>query len=62
MMQSATARKFAELGAARYAELKTPAEATRLLDDLFACDNADLTPSGKRITCIVPTEEIEKRF
>ena len=62
MMQSATARKFAELGAARYAELKTPAEATRLLDDLFACDNADLTPSGKRITCIVPIEEIEKRF
>ena len=62
MMQSATARKFAELGSARYAELKTPAEATRLLDDLFACDNADLTPSGKRITCIVPIEEIEKRF
>ena len=62
MMQSAAARKFAELGAARYEALKTPAEATRLLDDLFACDNADLTPSGKRITCIVPTEEIEKRF
>ena len=62
MMQSATARKFAELGAARYAELKTPAEATALLDDLFACSSADLTPSGKRITCIVPVEEIEKRF
>ena len=62
MMQSATARKFAELGALRYAELKTPAEATRLLDDLFACDNADLTPSGKRITCIVPIDELEKRF
>ncbi|MBO4465914.1 MAG: DNA mismatch repair endonuclease MutL [Bacteroidales bacterium] len=62
MMQSATARRFAELGAARYAELKTPAEASRLLDDLFACSSADLTPSGKRITCIVPTEEIEKRF
>ena len=62
MMQSAAARKFAELGAARYEALKTPAEATRLMDDLFACDNADLTPSGKRITCIVPTEEIEKRF
>ena len=62
MMQSATARKFAELGALRYAELKTPAEATALLDDLFACSNADLTPSGKRITCIVPIDEIDKRF
>ncbi|MBP5488845.1 MAG: DNA mismatch repair endonuclease MutL [Bacteroidales bacterium] len=62
MMQAATARKFAELGAARYAELKTPAEATQLLDDLFACSAADLTPSGKRITCIVPVEDIEKRF
>ena len=62
MMQSATARKFAELGALRYAELKTPAEATRLLDDLFACSSADLTPSGKRITCIIPVDEIEKRF
>ena len=62
MMQSATARKFAELGAARYAEMKTPAEATALLDDLFACSNADLTPSGKRITCIVPIDELEKRF
>ena len=62
MMQSAAARKFAELGAARYEDLKTPAEATRLLDDLFACDNADLTPSGKKITCIVSVEEIEKRF
>ena len=62
MMQSATARKFAELGAARYAELKTPAEASQLLDDLFACSSADLTPSGKRITCIVPIEDLEKRF
>ena len=62
MMQSATARKFAELGALRYAELKTPAEATALLDDLFACSNADLTPSGKRVTCIVPIDEIDKRF
>ena len=62
MMQSATARKFAEIGAARYSEIKTPAEATRLLDDLFACSSADLTPSGKRITCIVPIEDLEKRF
>lgn len=62
MMQSATARKLAEMGAARYAELKTPAEATQLMDDLFACSSADLTPSGKRITCIVPIEDIEKRF
>lgn len=62
MVRSATARKFAELGAAKYSALKTPAEATRLLDDLFACDNADLTPSGRRITCIVSAEDIDKRF
>ena len=62
MMQSAAARRLADIGAARYATPKSPAEISRLLDDLFACDNADLTPSGKKITSIVPIEELEKRF
>jgi hypothetical protein len=62
MMQSALAQKFARTGAARYQPLKSPAEAQQLLDELFATSNADLTPSGQRITSIVGAEEIEKRF
>ena len=62
MMQSALAQRFARTGAARYQPLKSSAEAQQLLDELFASSNADLTPSGQRITSIVATEEIEKRF
>lgn len=62
MMQSALAQRFARTGAARYQPLKSPAEAQQLLDELFATSNADLTPSGQRITSIVGAEEIEKRF
>ena len=62
MMQSALAQKFARTGAARYQPLKSPAEAQQLLDELFATGNADLTPTGQRITSIVSSEEIEKRF
>ena len=62
MMQSALAQRFARTGAARYQPLKSPAEAQQLLDELFATSNADLTPTGQRITSIVSSEEIEKRF
>ena len=62
MMQANMARRFAELGAAQSGTLRTTFEATRLLDELFSCENSELTPGGKRITVITPMEEIEKKF
>ena len=55
VMQSNLARRFAELGAARYGIPKTTFEAARLLDELFSCENTELTPSGKRISVIIPS-------
>ncbi|MBV2246398.1 MAG: DNA mismatch repair endonuclease MutL [Lentimicrobium sp.] len=37
-------------------------EMQALVDDLFACQVNQLSPSGKRILLIIPTDEIEKRF
>lgn len=62
MMQATLARRFAELGAARSESLRTAYEATCLLDELFACENSELTPSGKRISLLTPMEDIEKKF
>ena len=62
MMQATLARRFAELGAAQSGTLRTPFEATRLLDELFACENSELTPSGKRISLVTSMDEIEKKF
>ena len=39
-----------------------PAEAQRLIDDLFACENAEYTNTGRRIVAIINAEEIDKRF
>ena len=62
VMQSNLARRFAELGAARYGIPKTTFEAARLLDELFSCENTELTPSGKRISVIINIEELDKKF
>ena len=62
MMQATLARRFAELGVAQSGTLRTPFEATRLLDELFACENSELTPSGKRISLVTSMDEIEKKF
>lgn len=39
-----------------------PEEMQALVDDLFACKVNELSPAGKRILLIIPTDEIEKRF
>lgn len=62
MMQAAMARRFAQAGAASFRAPSGAFEATRLLDELFACDNPELTPAGKRISTIVPIEDIEHKF
>lgn len=62
VMQAQTARKLTEMDVAKFTCPSTQKEAEAMLDELFACENADLTPSGKRITCIMPIEDIDKKF
>ncbi len=62
LMQQRLAEKFATLGAAHAGPLSSPQEAQRLIDTLFAGDNAELTPGGRRIVHIIPLGDIEKKF
>ena len=62
MMRQRLAEKFAALGASHADPPCSPQDAQRLIDTLFACDNAELTPSGRRIVSIVPLGDIDKRF
>ncbi len=40
----------------------TPTQAQRLIDTLFACNNAEYTNSGKKIMTLISLDELEKRF
>ncbi len=62
LMQQRMAEKFATLGASHADPPASPLEAQRLIDTLFASDNAELTPGGRRIVSIVPLADIDKRF
>ena len=62
MMDSATALKFAKLGASTAKTVGTAQEAQALIDALLGCENAEFTPSGQRILSILTLEELEKRF
>lgn len=61
-LSSAMAQKFATLGASGADAVTSPLEAQRLIDALFACDSAELTPSGRRTVVIIPIDEIENKF
>ena len=62
LMQQRLAEKFATLGASHADPPASPQEAQRLIDTLFASDNAELTPGGRRIVSIVPLADIDKKF
>lgn len=62
IMQQSMAEKFAMLVASGSAPLGSAIEAQRLIDTLFASENAEMTSNGRRIVCILPTEELDKRF
>ena len=62
MLQQRLAEKFATLGASHADPPSSPQDAQRLIDTLFACDNAELTPNGRRIVSIVPLGDIDKNF
>ena len=55
--------------AARFATLESigftvdsPAAAQALVDSLFACENAELTPAGRRVVALISLEELDKKF
>jgi DNA mismatch repair protein MutL len=62
VMRQKMAAKFAMLGAVNAEGPSTPEAAVRLLDTLFASENAEFTPGGRRIVSLMPVEDIEKRF
>ena len=62
VMQQKTAAKFAMLAAANAEAPRTPHAVRQLLDTLFASDNAEFTPNGKRIISVLGADELEKRF
>ena len=62
VMRQQMASRFATLGASGADRLSDPMEAQRLIDTLFGCNNAELTPAGKRIVSIMSVDELEKRF
>ena len=55
------AAKFATLESLGFS-VSTPSEGQALLNDLFACENSELTPGGRRIVSIITTEELDKKF
>ena len=57
----AVAAKFATLESLNFT-VGTPQEAQALLDSLFACENSELTPAGRRIISLITTEELDKKF
>lgn len=62
LMRQKTAAKFAMLGAVNAEVPSDPESAVRLLDTLFASENAEFTPGGRRIVSLMPVDDIEKRF
>ena len=62
MMAANMASRFAKLGAAGSDPVTNPAQAQRLIDQLFACGNPEYTSSGRKIVTIITVDEIDKKF
>jgi DNA mismatch repair protein MutL len=62
VMAANMASRFARLGAFSCDPVTNPVEAQRLIDSLFACENAEYTDSGRRIMSLIPVEEIDRKF
>ena len=62
VVRAALASKFATLGSVNAEPPRNALEAQQLIDTLFACDNAELTAAGKKITAVMSTDDLEKRF
>lgn len=62
LMQQRVAEKLAMLGSVGASLELTEFEAQKLLDTLFASDNAELTSNGRKIIKLLPCEEVDKMF
>ncbi len=62
MMAANMASKFARLGSLSGDSVTNPMEAQRLIEQLFACENAEYTSTGRRVMSLIPIEEIDKKF
>lgn len=61
-MQSSMAERLARLGATSDDNRITAVEAQRLIDLLFACENAEYTVSGHKTMTIIPMDDVDKMF
>ena len=59
-MLSSMAQRFARLGTVNSEPVRNPAEAQRLIEDLFLCENTEFTGSGHRIMSVLTEEQIDK--
>ena len=62
MMMANMASKFSRLGALSAEPISNPAQAQRLIDSLFACENPEYTSSGRRIVSLLSIDDIDKKF
>lgn len=62
MMVANMSARFAKLGSLSGDPVTNPVEAQRLIDSLFACENAEYTQSGRRIVAMISAEDIDKKF
>ena len=62
VMESTMAERFAKLGAAEGDPVRSDYEAGKLLEALFSCENAEYTPSGRKIIARLDDDQIEKLF
>ena len=62
VMTANMASRFARLGALSSDAVTNPVEAQRLIDELFACENAEYTSTGRRVMSLIPIDEIDKKF
>lgn len=61
-MTSVIAERLARIGAAGQSPMTSTIEAQRLMDVLFACNNAEYTNSGRKTMTIIPIEDLDKKF
>lgn len=61
-MTATMAEKFALLAAMGAEAPTSQLEAQNLIDSLFACDNALLTASGRKVAVVMSIEDIDKKF
>lgn len=61
-MHSSLASRFAIIGALNASPIRNSIEAQKLIDDLFSCENSEITMSGKKTIVLMPEDDIDNKF